>query len=277
MEIYENLCMASLPNEEWRDVVGWEGLYRVSNLGRVLCCDKTTRHNRRLSAKIKQCVIRQTGYLSTTFYDAYTGRRKIVDVHRLVAEAFIPNPDKKPCIDHIDCNPLNNIVCNLRWSTYKENSNNVLTKQRQSIAQRKVLAREGFIQKKIDASHKKTICQYTLSGKYVATYSSFHEVERELGFCCSNIHNCCNGKKKTAYGYVWRYKHDTKVSYTIRTNAKPVIQLDLEDNFIQEYKSATEASQKTGICKSCICVCCKGKTKTAGNYKWRYKNEFAKI
>ena len=124
MEIYENLSIESLPNEEWRDVVGYEGLYQVSNLGRILCCEKVTTTNILLRSKIKKCAIRTNGYLGTTLYDASTNRRKQVSIHRLVAEAFIPNPDNKPCVDHIDTNRTNNTKENLRWCTYKENSNN---------------------------------------------------------------------------------------------------------------------------------------------------------
>ena len=220
---------------------------------------------------IKKPVIRRNGYLSTTFYDGRTNRRKVVSVHRLVAEAFIQNPDNKPCIDHIDGDKLNNSVLNLRWVTYMENSNNPHCLERMSIASRAVLAREGFIQKKIDASHKKRVSQYTLDGEYLKTYSSFHEIERELGVKCYNIHSCCNRKQKTAYGYLWRYEEDTDTSYEIKTTAKPVMQYDLEGNFIKEYKSAVEVENLLGISRTSLCDALKGRQNAAGGYKWKYK------
>lgn len=265
MELYENLSIESLPNEEWRDVVGYEGLYQVSNLGRILCCEKVTTTNILLRSKIKKCAIRKNGYLGTTLYDASTNRRKQVSIHRLVAEAFIPNPDNKPCVDHIDTNRTNNTKENLRWCTYKENSNNKNTLKNQSIAQKKVSERDG--------RRKKKISQYALDGEFIKTYSSFHEIERMLGYSMSNIHSCCNGKKKRVYGYIWRYEEDKDTSYIIGSASKAVLQYDLDGNFIRGYRSAMNAEKETGTLRSCISACCRGKFKTSNGFIWRYKDE----
>ena len=108
--------------EEWRDIKGYEGLYQVSNLGRV----KSLGNNKTRKEKIlKPETI--NGYLRVCLFKERKGKHILV--HRLVADAFIPNMDNKPYIDHIDGNPNNNIINNLRWCTHNENMNNLITKQ----------------------------------------------------------------------------------------------------------------------------------------------------
>ena len=99
--------------EIWKDIKGLNN-YFVSNLGRVKFGDFIKSQNKT-----------KTGYLRV--YIGVNGKRKIFRVHRLVAEAFIPNPENKPCVDHINCVRDDNRLCNLRWVTHKENNNNPLS------------------------------------------------------------------------------------------------------------------------------------------------------
>lgn len=118
--------------EEWRPVVGYEGLYEVSNLGRV----RLLRSNR--IAKLTKQDDRHGGYMVVTLIK-YEGSKRLARtgrIHRLVAEAFIPNPENKPCIDHINTDPTDNRVENLRWSTYLENNRNPITWERHLAAHR---------------------------------------------------------------------------------------------------------------------------------------------
>lgn len=101
---------------EWRDVVGYEGLYQVSNLGQVR---SLPRNGTRKEPHVLQPNISRWGYYKLSL--SKEDKLKYVVVHRLVAEAFLPNPDQKPCVNHIDCNKKNNNVSNLEWVTYKEN------------------------------------------------------------------------------------------------------------------------------------------------------------
>lgn len=105
--------------EKWKDIKGFEGIYQVSSYGRV----KNKRTNRILRPSINAY-----NYLSVVL--CKDGEKKCVRIHRLVAQAFIPNPDNKPCIDHIDGIGFNNFVENLRWCTSKENGNYPLAKER---------------------------------------------------------------------------------------------------------------------------------------------------
>lgn len=124
--------MSEEVTEEWKPVVGYEGLYEVSNMGRV----------RKLrSGKIATLTKKNPqygGYFVVTLIKYIDGKRsqKTANVHRLVAEAFIPNPDHKPCVDHINTDPTDNRIENLRWSTYLENNRNPITWERHLAAHR---------------------------------------------------------------------------------------------------------------------------------------------
>lgn len=111
-----------IEGEEWRDVVGYEGLYEVSNFGRVYSLPKTWQCKGEKVIRGNEGMIRKQvmtkGYLRVSLVD-----RKGCSVHRAVAMAFIPNPHNKPHIDHIDGNKSNNIASNLRWCTRRENLN----------------------------------------------------------------------------------------------------------------------------------------------------------
>ena len=103
--------------EIWRDVVGFEGLYKVSNLGNV----KSLNYNRTGKEKLMKPQTDGHGYLQVMLYK--DGKYKIKKIHRLVAEAFIPNPDNLPCVNHKDENKTNNKEFNLEFCTYEYNNN----------------------------------------------------------------------------------------------------------------------------------------------------------
>jgi len=118
-----------LEGEEWRDVVGWEGYYMVSSFGRVASLTKevpTYYGTRVIPCRLLSPSIGTNGYCKVILC-LNANNRKHVNVHRLVAEAFMPNPDNKPQIDHIDRNKQHNNVNNLRWCTLSGNMHNPLT------------------------------------------------------------------------------------------------------------------------------------------------------
>ena len=166
-------------DETWKDIAGYEGLYQVSDLGRVrsLKYEKV----RLMKPRDNGC-----GYFQISF--RREGKRKLFLVHRLVAEAFIPNPSNFPIVNHKDENPANNAVDNLEWCTAKYNLN------------------YGTCRARISAKHSKAVLQYDKSGNLVKEWSSALEVQKQTGFARSNISKCCRGKYKSAYGYVWRFK-----------------------------------------------------------------------
>ena len=176
--------------EEWREIEGYEGLYMVSNQGRVKSLVKWHR--------ILKPLNQGAGYYSVILYKDRIARNFLV--HRLVANAFIPNPENKPCIDHIDCNRHNNIVSNLKWCTHKENSNNVVTlkKIHDNNPHRDKFGKDS-------QSHIPVICIET-----GALYYGTCEASRKTGIDPSSIAKVCRNEKyfKTAGGYHWRYATD---------------------------------------------------------------------
>ena len=112
--------------EEWKAIKGYEGLYEVSNLGRVKSLERKVKHpivrEKTIKEKILKYNIDNNGYLYVTLYK--DGKSKSFKVHRLVAIAFIPNPNNKPDIDHINTNKKDNRIENLRWVTKEENMSN---------------------------------------------------------------------------------------------------------------------------------------------------------
>lgn len=111
--------------EQWKTIQGYEGYYEVSNLGRIKSLERYTTTNHLIKEKILKTSIMKNGYEIVRL--SKDGIKKTYLVHRLVAQAFISNPENKPHIDHIDTNRLNNKVENLKWVTLSENMNNPKT------------------------------------------------------------------------------------------------------------------------------------------------------
>lgn len=191
--------------EEWRDITGYEGLYQVSNLGRVKSLDRYLPFSGTISLR-KGCLLKQSinkyGYERLGLYK--NGKYKQHTVHRLVANTFIPNPDNLPCVNHKDENKLNNCVDNLEFCTVAYNNNYGTVKQR--ISEKNKISMKGKYNR---PDLVRPVLQYTLDGQFVAEYQSMAEAERQTGIHQTSISGCCRGIKynHTAGGYVWKYKN----------------------------------------------------------------------
>ena len=154
--------------EIWKDIQEYKGLYQVSNLGRVRSLDTIINckgakgiDNHLRKGKILKQNIGTTGYYSINL--SKNSKRKYVRVHRLVAEAFIPNPNNYYCINHIDGNKLNNKVENLEWCTYSYNNKEAY---RLGLKQNKYKGKFGK-----EAQFSKPVIQYTLQNEYIKEWN----------------------------------------------------------------------------------------------------------
>ena len=157
-----------------KDVIGYEGLYAVTSCGKIWSYKRK---------KFLRPFADTKGYLKVGLYK--DGERKWYYIHRLVCEAYIPNPEGLPQVNHKDENKTNNCLQNLEWCDAKYNMN------------------YGTRTEKT----KKPILQYDLDGNFIRSWPSATDVGKEFR---KNIVSCLTGRTKTAYGYIWKYKEEDK-------------------------------------------------------------------
>lgn len=165
--------------EIWKDVVGFEGLYKVSNFGNV----KSLR-----IGKILIPSITIHGYKRITL--CKNGNRENKVIHRIVAEAFLDNPKSLPCVNHKDENKLNNCVENLEWCDIKYNTNYGTCIERRS------------------KNNQKPVNQYDLNMNFIKRYESIKEASNGNYYLYTHIGECCKGKYFSVGGYIWRYANE---------------------------------------------------------------------
>lgn len=201
----------SLEGEEWRDVVGYEGLYMASSLGRIISLPRKA-YNGHVYFLTKHRVMSQgkksNGYLVIVLYDK-PNFSKTFYVHRLVAKAFCDNPCNKPHIDHINANKQDNRAVNLRWVTQKENNNNPITSNKISM----------FKKGKRDAKQCHALVSINENNN-ITCYPSISYL-RALGLSWFKVHKCCTGKADTYNGLKWMYLSDYEALTNKSKNAIP--------------------------------------------------------
>ena len=185
--------------EIWKPIEGYPN-YEVSNLGRV----RSLNYNKTNQTKILTPWNNGSGYKLVGLRK--DGKRKMFQVHRLVAIAFINNPNNYQIINHKDENPSNNYVENLEWCTHKYNLNYGTRNER--ISQKLII--NSYMLGRFSKLHhnSKPINQYTKDGIFIRSWDCTADVERELGFKQQNIGRCALGKRKSSHGFIWRYKED---------------------------------------------------------------------
>lgn len=205
VELIENK-MDKYFNEIWRDVVGYEGYYMVSNNGRIvrpkrLVVNRLGVHHIVRGGERKQ-VPTHDGYLSVGLH--MDGIKKTMRVHRIVAEAFIPNPMSLETVNHKDGNKENNCVLNLEWMTRKENCKHAY---RTGLSTPPCIGRFNELHPMSKAIH-----QYSIDGDYLQSFPSASEASRAIGANVSHISDFASRPKNRihAYGYKWSYEKRDK-------------------------------------------------------------------
>jgi len=174
--------IAKMGTEIWKNVKGYESLYQVNNFGKI----KSLRFNRLLSGSINS-----NGYKYMMI--KVDGKGKLISLHRLIANTFIPNPENKKCVNHIDGNKLNNDLSNLEWCTYSENAVHAF----------KINIRTN--KKGIDNNRSKKVYQYSIDNILINIHGGLREASRNTGLPNKQIWDCCNGLKDFAFNYKWSY------------------------------------------------------------------------
>lgn len=229
--------------EKWLPIVGYEGLYEVSNMGRVRSVERVVKTPYSSYTKKEQIVSQHMGaegYFRVTL--CANGKTSHFLVHRLVASAFIPNPKNKPQIDHIDGSRTNNCVDNLRWVSAKENAMNPITRKRILDSRKfgpehhsfgkpksdavkakmsKTIREKGFTDEQLrirsinskngrkargsEHGRARKIDQFSLTGEFIRTWGCVSDAARFLGKRREAISMNLTGRTKTAFGFIWKY------------------------------------------------------------------------
>lgn len=199
----------SEPEEQWRAVSGFEGFYEVSSFGKLRGLDRLVGYRysgmqRLWKGRIRKASRQKTGYMLVELRN--NGTKTIAKlVHRLVAQAFVPNPENKPHVNHLDGNKANNHVDNLAWCTAAENERHsyVTLGKKANLTG---LGRKGALH-----AQSKPVFQFSLKGEFIAKHGGATEAARSLydkGFpkASQNRVSCCaRNETAYAYGFIWLY------------------------------------------------------------------------
>lgn len=264
--------------EIWKDIKGFEGRYQVSNLGRVRSLDFTwSTYNYKTrgyveckkKGRILKSSVQNNGYLRVCLKIHSKNYYKIL--HRLVATAFIPNPENLPAVNHKDEDKANNVVSNLEWCTHKYNSNYGTRNER---------LREYSI-----SNVMRPVVQYDMEGNVIDTFESLSDAANKTGIPNADICGVCKGRRKTTHGFVFKFlNHDAPkrkkskeynnpfISHA-ETLRKKVVQYDLSGQIVDTFDSIREACNKTGISSWCIHGTLNGKRPHTHGYVFKFKDD----
>ncbi len=186
--------------EIWKDIEGYEGKYQASNLGNV----RSLNYRKTSELKLLKQKTDGNGYKRVNLYK--DGKRKNCRVHRLVAIAFLPNPNNLPVVNHKDEDKTNNNVNNLEWCTQEYNLN-YGTRNERASENHKGEKHPNYGKKGKYHPKSKPILMYDKEGNFIRRFDSIADANEYFGKDRNfgGINNCLSGRRKTAYGYIFKY------------------------------------------------------------------------
>ncbi len=193
--------LQDLEGEIWKDIIEYEGHYQISNMGRVKSLERIFISQNNAIMPIKEKILKG-GYMTAGYKSVVLCKNKIqksFSIHRLVAIAFIPNPENKPQVNHKNGIRDDNREVNLDWMTNSENGLHSY-KYLGRKSPKAMLGKSGALH-----NRSKTIYKFSMDGKFLTTYESVREAGRLTGFNPAALSGAAVGKFKLRYGYRWSY------------------------------------------------------------------------
>lgn len=254
----------------WKDIVGYEGLYKISTRGQVM-----SMHYKNMPeiSAILSPMNSSIGYLRVCLYKNTVA--KTIFVHQLVAKTFIPNPYNKPFVNHKDGNKTNNYVENLEWVTPKENTVHAIQAGLLSLKS-PMKGRFGALNPK-----SKPILQYELNGNFIKKWDSISDAARYYNCANSSLSSCINKKHKTSHGFMWvAYDGHSPIQDKIASAETgglgykiKIDQYSLDNKYLKTWASVNSIVTELSLgSHQSIINCCNGVTKSVGGYIWKYSN-----
>lgn len=230
--------------EKWLPVKGYEGFYEISDHGKV----RSVKRRGYIMSPYKN----NGGYLCIRL--SKDNKKKSFTVHRLVAEAFIPNPENLPQINHKNENKTYNLVENLEWCDCRYN------------------LMYGSLPEKRKKLYGQAVCMYDKHGRFLKTFRSAREAERQLGVSHNSILKCCKGESYFAGSFLWRFEKETKRDNIIpkfyKNAPREVDQYDKNLNLIATHESIHAAARAIGGKAENIGFACRTSGHTASGFYW---------
>lgn len=186
--------------EIWKDIPGYEGVYQVSNMGRIKGLPRRRNGRSNIPINMKGRMLKpklRNGYELVILHKDNVCETKLI--HRLVAQAFIPNPENKPTVNHKKGIKNDNRATELEWMTYSENSTHAY-RVLMNPPTRGYTGRFGKLH-----HSSKPIGRFSLEGELIESYEGLSDASRKTGIFISSIHKAVSGRRKTCHGCLWKY------------------------------------------------------------------------